>query len=83
MSQQAFYSTNSVYFENLPKLKTLYIGAHAFYGSLTTAELTMVNVGTEYYTVENQKVQMSVSLNSFNSQVSVYLKSSVTSSFLS
>ena len=83
MSQQAFYSTNSVRFENLPKLKTLYIGAHAFFGSLTTAELTMVNVGTEYYTVENQKVQMSVSLNSFNSQVNVYLKGNVSSSFLS
>lgn len=79
----SFFSTNSVRFENLPKLKTLSILSQAFFGSLTTAELTMVNVGTEYYTVESQKVQMSVSLNSFNSQVSVYLKGSVTSSFLS
>ena len=61
-------------FENLPKLKTLSILSQAFFGSLTTAELTMVKVGTEYYTVDNQKVHMSVSLNSFNSQVNVYLK---------
>ena len=83
MSQYAFFSTNSVHFENLPLLRTIHFSNNAFYGSLNTAELTMVNVGTEYYTVENQKTQMTVSLSAFNSQVSVYLKGNVSSSFLS
>ena len=74
LSQEAFFSTNSVRFENLPKLKTLYVGSEAFFGSLTTAELTMVNVGTEYYTMEIQKTDMTVALSAFNSQVNVYLK---------
>ena len=81
MAGEAFYSVNSVHFENLPKLKTIYIGSLAFYGSLNTAELTMVNVGTEYYTVENEKTQMTVALHAFNSQVSVYVKGNVSFPF--
>ena len=79
MSGQAFFSTNSVRFENLPMLKTLYFGSQAFFGS-SNAELTMMNLGTEYYPVDNQKTEMTVALSAFNSQVSVYLKGNVSSS---
>ena len=79
MSGQAFFSTNSVRFVNLPMLKTLYFGSQAFFGS-SNAELTMVNLGTEYYPVDNQKTEMTVALSAFNSQVSVYLQGNVSSS---
>ena len=81
MSAYTFYSTNSVLFDNLPKLKSLYLGNNAFYGSLVEAELTMLNVGTEYYSTELKKTQMTVSANTFNSQVTVYLKGMVSNGF--
>ena len=79
---QAFYLTNTVVLENLPKLKSLYVNKDAFYGSLASAELTMLNVGTEYYSTELKKTQMTVRTNTFNSHFNVYLKGMVSNGFL-
>lgn len=74
MSGYTFYSTNTVVLDNLPKLKNIFFGSNAFFGSLSNAELTMLNVGTEYYTTELKKTQMTVRTNTFNSHFNVYLK---------
>ena len=71
-----FYSTNSVHIENLPKLQFFDVGARAFHGAVNS-DLTIIKIGTEYYTLEDKKTRMRVSSNTFNSEINVYLKGNV------
>lgn len=75
VGMNAFFTTPYVRFAGLPALQSLTVYSNALYGSASSSQLYMVNIGTEYYS-EQSMTSMVVYANAFNSHVNVYLKGS-------
>ena len=85
IGSSSFYASADVYLEGLPALNKLTVWNSGMYGSTGNANVTMINLGTNYFSSTSDvssgyQTKITVYPSAFSGHVSMYLKGRISSS---